>query len=311
MPQFSIIIPLYNKEKFLEKTLNSVFDQTFDDYEIIVVNDGSTDDSLNILNRFLNNKIKIYNQENQGVSSARNLGIEKSSAPFCCFLDADDLWKNNHLQTLFDLTKKFPEAGMFCSRYEIQITKNKIITPSFDFENSYEGYVFDFFKSSMVNRVALTSTVCINKKIHKEINGFNISVNNGEDLDFWIRIALNYKVAISNKTTAFYNHMVENHSLSKLDIENRSLPDLDKYGTQEKLNSSLKDFLDLYRIEFALHFHISGNQNKKKFYLKNVSPENISSKTKLLLKLPPVLLRKLLFFKRYLKQFGIDFSVYH
>src|SRR5690606_15610091 len=125
------------------------------------------------------------------------------------------------------------------------------------------------------------------------------------------RIALKYKIAISNKNTMIYNFKTENQSLSKSNFEKNTLPDLEKYHNEEKQNPSLKQFLDLYRIEYALHFHICGNYNKKEFYLKNVSKENINPKTKLLFKLPSALLKRMLFTKRYLKKFGIDFNVYH
>lgn len=311
MAFFSIIIPLYNKEIFLKTTLKSVFEQTFTDYEIVIVNDGSTDKSLEIAKSYQNDKIKIFNQKNQGVSVARNLGIEKSTAAYCCFLDADDIWKSNHLESLYNLIQKFPEAGLYCNRYEIQINKNKIIPTVFDFENSFEGYLNNFFKSSLINRIALTSATCISKKVYSEIGGFKPEISNGEDLDYWIRIALNYKVVISNQITMLYNFKNDNKGLSKINIEKHKLPDLEKYQVEEKQNPYLKRFLDLYRIEYALHFHICGNSFKMKYYLKNVSKENIHPKTKLLFKTPSVLLEKMLFTKRYLKQFGIDFSVYH
>ena len=311
MPFFSIIIPLYNKEKFIENTLKSVFQQIFEDHEIIIVNDGSTDKSLEIVKSFQNEKIKIYSQENQGVSTARNLGIEKSLSEYCCFLDADDYWKPNHLQSFYDLIQKFPNAGLYCNRYEILISKNKKIKTKFDFEETFEGYLNDFFKSSYIDRVALTSATCIPKKTYDKLGGFDTEISSGQDLDYWIRIGINSKVAISNQVTLLYNFVIENNSLSKTNIEKKSLPDLNKYSKEEKNDNSLKRFLDLYRIEYALHFHITGNKNKKDYYLKNVSPENINPKTQLLFKLPSVLLRNLLFIKRYLKQFGIDFSVYH
>ncbi|RRJ93234.1 glycosyltransferase family 2 protein [Paenimyroides tangerinum] len=311
MPFFSIIIPLFNKEKFLKATLESVFEQTFSDFEILVINDGSTDKSLEVVESIQHKKIKIYNQKNQGVSAARNLGIEKSTSDYCCFLDADDIWKPNHLESLFQLIQKFPDAGLYCNRYEIQISKNKIISTTFEFGNSHEGYINDFFKSSLVNRIALTSACCISKKTYHEIQGFDTEITNGEDLDYWIRIALKYKIAISNQNTLIYNFRTDNQSISKINIEKQKLPNLEKYHSEEKQNPSLKRFLDLYRIEYALHFHICGNTNKKKFYLKNVAKENINPKTKLLFRTPSILLEKMLFTKRYLKQFGIDFSVYH
>lgn len=311
MPFFSIIIPLYNKELFLEKTLQSVFKQTFFDYEIIIINDGSTDKSLEIAQSFQNEKVKIYSQDNQGVSAARNKGIKESTTNYYCFLDADDLWKPNHLESLYNLIQKFPKAGLYCSRYEFEISKNRTIQTNFDFEDSYEGYLEDFFRSSLIYRIATGSSTCLPKKTYTEIGGFDTKITNAEDTDFWTQIALKHKVAISNKSTAIYNYRIENKSLSKIDIKNRLLPDFDKYAEEEKQNNSLKQFLDLYRIEFALHYHISGNKEKKDFYLKNVCKESINKKTRILFKVPSYFLRKMLFTKRYLKQFGIDFSVYH
>jgi len=311
MAFFTIIIPLYNKATFLKETIKSVFQQTFTDFEIIIINDGSTDHSLEIAKSYQNDKVKIYSQINQGVSCARNLGIEKSTTEYCCFLDADDIWKPNHLESLYNLIQNFPEAGLYCNRYEIQINKNQTTKTVYDFEKSYEGYLSDFFKSSYISRIATSSSTCIPKKIYSEIGGFDSKITNGEDLDFWIRIALKYKVVISNQISLIYNFQYNNESSSKLNIEKQTLPNLEKYRTEEAQNSSLKRFLDLYRIEYALHFHIAGNKKQKEFYLKNVAKENINSKTKFLFKTPSIILQKMLFTKRYLKQYGIDFSIYH
>ena len=100
MAYFSVIIPLYNKESFIEKTLECVLNQTFKDFEIIIVNDGSTDASLEKIKKFTDNRIKIFQQENQGVSVARNKGMEMAEGEYFCFLDADDEWKNDSLENL-------------------------------------------------------------------------------------------------------------------------------------------------------------------------------------------------------------------
>ena len=103
MPFFSIIIPLYNKEKFIENTIQSALNQTFLDFELIVVNDGSTDGSLELVKAFKDQRIKIYSIRNDGVSKARNFGIQKASTNLIVLLDADDLWKSNHLEELYNL----------------------------------------------------------------------------------------------------------------------------------------------------------------------------------------------------------------
>ena len=111
MIQFSIVIPLYNKESYIEKTLKSVLNQTFTHYEIIVINDGSTDDSEATVLEFNDKRIQLYNQKNQGAAVARNLGIEKAKYNYIAFLDADDLWMENHLETLKTLIQDFPSIN--------------------------------------------------------------------------------------------------------------------------------------------------------------------------------------------------------
>ena len=89
-PYFSVIIPLYNKEKYITDTLNSALNQSFQDFEVIIVDDGSTDESLEVVSRFQDPRIKIYKQENQGASVARNYGISQSQSDLIALLDADD-----------------------------------------------------------------------------------------------------------------------------------------------------------------------------------------------------------------------------
>ena len=311
MPFFSVIIPLYNKEQFITNTLKSVLNQTFTDFEVIIVNDGSTDKSLEKIAEFTDHRIQIYHQDNQGVSTARNKGIELAKAEYIAFLDADDIWKDNHLQSFFDVINKYSEAGLYCNRYEIKINRKKVLKTQFDFENEFEGYLTDFFKSSLINRVALTSAVCIPKHVYDKIGGFDPQVSSGQDLDYWIRIALNFKVVISNNNTLTYITPYENKSLSKKDIIHKKLPDLDKYLDLEKENLSLKKFLDLYRIEYALHFHIYDDKNISRKYLLNVDRKNINYKTKFLFNMPPFILHNLLTLKRFAKKLGISFSIYY
>lgn len=309
MPKFSIIIPLYNKEKYIENTLKSVLKQTFQDFEIIIINDGSTDLSIELVNQIQDDRIKLVHQENQGVSVARNNGIKLAEAEYICFLDADDFWKLNYLENLFDTIKKFPDAKMYCSRYVTQINSNKFIKNTFlNIKDDYEGYIEDFFYSSLINRVALTSGVCITKDIFYEIGGFDKKISSGQDLDYWIRIALSYKIVITSKITLVYNYLNENVSLSKTNINEKKIPDLDVFNLYEKNNPNLKKFLDLYRIEYAIQYKIAGDKKKSKNL---IDKKTLNFKTKILLNLPSIVLKKLLKVKHFLKRKGIDFTIYH
>lgn len=312
MAYFSVIIPLYNKEVFIEKTLQCVLNQTFNDFEIIIVNDGSTDGSLEKIKTFRDDRIKIFHQENQGVSVARNKGMEIAEGEYFCFLDADDEWTYDYLENLFFTIKNFPDGGMYCSRYKTKIADGKYSYCKFiDITDDYEGYVKDFFRSSFRHRIALTSAVCIRKNILHSVGNFDKEISSGQDLDYWIRIAIKHVVVICKNITVSYNFQQNNISLSRTNINKKRLPIFEKFYEEEKKNPNLKKFLDIYRIEYALHFYTFGNVEAKNFYLKEVEKGNISSKVKLLLSTPSFILRYALFSKRLLKRIGIDFNIYH
>jgi len=313
-PFFSIIIPLYNKENAIENTLKSVFNQSFTDYEVIVINDGSTDRSEEKVTAFSDERLRLISTDNKGVSQARNLGIKQAKGTLIAFLDADDYWFPNHLESLFQLHKYHPQAGLLATNYQFYYSEKKIIQPDFDGipTEKWSGIVPDFFKASMKFRLAWTSAVAVRKEVFGTVGHFDekITLGAGEDTDMWIRIALNYPVAFDNEVSAFYQMETENRiSLSKT-LERR-FSKLDKFSNEEKTNSSLKKYLDLYRAEFALKHKLAGDLQSFHFYKKAISKENLHWKTKLLFKLPTVLLQMLYFLKKNLEQFGISTNAYH
>lgn len=309
MPKISVVIPLYNKAFSIKKTLTSVLKQTFTDFEIIVINDGSTDNSVEIVQNFTDKKVYIYSQENKGAAVARNLGIEKANGELIAFLDADDLWETNHLEELYNLYHDFPDCGLYCSRYQIQLSKQKIQKAIYiNIFDDFRGIIPDYFESSMKNRVGLTSALAIPKEVLAK-HQFNPKVSSGQDLELFTKIAIQFPVAITDKITVLYDFSSTNQ-LSKTKITQKTLPNFSQFAQTEKENKSLKKFLDLYRIEYGLHFRVYGELKKSGRYLEEVTSK-IPFKTKLLLKLPPFILRNLLPLKHFLRSKGIDFTVYH
>lgn len=307
---FSIVIPLYNKANYIENTLKSVLNQTFTDYEIIVINDESTDNSEALANKFNDKRIQIYNQKNQGVSVARNLGIEKSKGKLIAFLDADDYWFPHHLQELFDLYHNYPGCGIYCSRYKIRVAKNHFQIPKhYEIDKSFTGIVRDYFFSNRPFRITWTSSLAIPKEILEEFGGFSPDVTNGQDLELWTKIGIHYKVAITNKITAIYNYDIPN-SLAKKNISSMKLMDFEQFKVSERQNTLLKNFLDLYRIEYGFKYYIFGFNNKTNFYLKDVDKKNLSLKIRFLLHVPSFFLRFFLRIKNILKRIGVNFSIY-
>lgn len=309
-PLFSIIIPLYNKQSSIKKTLLSALNQQYTNFEIIIVNDGSTDKSVSIAQTVKDSRIKIFSQENKGVSIARNKGIKEASGKLIAFLDADDYWFPNHLKTIFQLYTHYPTCGMYCSRYSLRLAKNKIkytnLEPDIAF--NYQGIIPDFFKNSLHTRIAFTSATVAPKKILQQF-GFNPLVSNGEDTELFIKIALRYKVAITNKFTCEYNLALP-QQLSKNTITKWQLFDTNQFKEQEKKNKSLRLFLDIYRLEYALKFKVAGNNQQSRFYLNN-NTTPIPKKTKILLQLPVFVLQLLLKIKHLFRKMGFDFTVYH
>src|ERR1035437_6016704 len=125
---FSIIIPLYNKAKYIQKAIHSILSQTFQEYEIIIVNDGSTDNSLEVISSCQLSTVnyQLINQENKGVSTARNNGVKLAKYDYIAFLDADDWWEPTYLEEMKALIDEFPDAGIYGSSYYIVKNGNKI-----------------------------------------------------------------------------------------------------------------------------------------------------------------------------------------
>lgn len=310
MAFFSVVIPLYNKADYIENTINSVINQTFTDYEIIIIDDESTDNSVSKVLGFNDSRIQLYNQKNQGASVARNLGIEKAKYNYIAFLDADDLWMPNHLETLKDLVQNFSNAGIFASRYELVFSNGKNYIPKFkEIPSNFEGVISNYFETSLTYPIATSSSIVIPKSVFKKIGYFKPGISSGQDVDMWIRIASQYPVALSNKITASYLHYIEN-SLSKTPILEKKLKDFNDYKQQEERNPSLKKYLDIYRIEYALQYKIAGDNKKSKELYKNILKENVPFKTKFIYLLPRHLLIFLLKIKKYLRKNGFNFSIY-
>lgn len=310
MPVFSVITPLYNKQDLIAETLQTALNQTFTDFEIIIVDDGSTDGSAAVVHQFTDPRIVYIKTENRGVSPARNTGIKAAKGSIIAFLDADDLWAPNHLQAIYDLHTQHPEAGMLCSRYIIRIGKGKILNPYFiGVPEDYSGIVQNHFGASIINRLAVTSAVAV-KADALEISGlFDENVTHPEDTDLWIRIGIHFPVAITAVTTMIYNFDLP-QSWSRKKMKARKIMDFNKYLSYEAVNPGLKQFIDVYRIEYALKYRIEGDmENSRKLY-KAADAQNIRFKTRLLFAIPSFVLRNMLVLKHWLHKKGISFSVY-
>ena len=293
MPFFSVIIPLYNKQRYILNTLKSVFAQTLEDFEIIIIDDGTTDESLTVVEGLTDSRIKILHQKNQGVSVARNNGIASSTGQYIALLDADDLWLPDHLISLQRLIKQFPEAGLYCSRYAVKYHEDYIKDIILS-RPVAEGMsiISDYFATSMLNAVAWTSAIAFRKNDFLSVGCFDTRIRTGQDVDLSIRFALSFDVAYNNNVTAIYNKGIKN-SLSKTTWNDQRDYFINKYTNLEKDNSSLQKYLDLNRFVLAIRTKIAGQKSLYQKQRQDITMKNLYLKQRILLNLPSWILRML------------------
>jgi glycosyltransferase involved in cell wall biosynthesis len=208
--RFSVIIPLFNKEKSIRSTIESVLNQTYPNFELVLVNDGSTDNSLIAASSFNDTRIKILNKDNGGVSSARNRGIELSQNQYIVFLDADDLWLPYCLEEFCILINKFREAQVFCTNYNMTGKNLKGSERRYYIEDYF--YTSAYYMAKWSIPIIITGCITIKRDIFIEVGYFNQNISHGEDIDMWNRLAKYSRIAKSEKVTTIYRTEAENRA---------------------------------------------------------------------------------------------------
>jgi glycosyltransferase involved in cell wall biosynthesis len=288
---FSVIISVYNKEKYIKATIESVLKQSFENFELIVVNDGSTDQSLEIIERFKDKRIKIISTKNQGASECRNTGMQAASNPFIALLDGDDLWKTNYLETIKVAIQDFPQASVFATAVAHKYD-DKIIPATYNFKQNKLSKIRNFFESSLDHTILTSSSIVFKKFILKKTGYFDTSIVSGQDTDLWIRIGLNYDIVFVNEILAYYNYVPESLSNTVFSVKNK--PKYDKYFDVEKTNKSLKVYLDRNRFPLAILSKLEKDNERFKFYKNQIEPKNLRPEQRLILTAPRWMVRLLL-----------------
>lgn len=307
MPRFSIIIPVFNKETFVAKTIKSVLSQTFADFEIIIINDGSTDKSEAEILAIADERILYFSKENEGVAVARNFGISKASANYICFLDADDYWFPNFLETMNQYIQKLPNEKVIACAIEIE-TNKKTFPAQYSFAQKGDFEIVNFFEASQKEAVLWTSAVCIHKEVFEKSGIFDEQLKVSEDTDLWIRIGLQYQVVFIWKILARY--VFDEKSISR--SLNYIFEDafFEKYAVVEKQNPKLKKYMDLNRFSAVIKHNLNSDfENSRKIY-SEIDLKNISWKKSILLQFPPIILKMLLKLKVFWTNNGLGNSVF-
>lgn len=258
--RFSVIIPLFNKASNIEKAIKSVFNQTYREFELVVVDDGSTDDSLSVAHSVLEKSDVSYlliHQVNTGVSAARNNGVAASSGEFLCFLDADDWWSPTFLEKMNDLISEYPEAGIYGTNYYYVKNGRKSVCVT-TAETGYINYCRVY--AEKLQMPLWTGAVCVPRVVFNEFDGFRSYLKLGEDFDLWIRIALKYKVAFLNESLSFY--FQDSDAAGRLvgrlhDPHTHMLWNLDYLCQEETTNPDYKKLIDGLRTYSLFPYYLS------------------------------------------------------
>ena len=277
----------------MEKAINSVLSQTYREFELIVVNDGSTDDSLNVVQTLFKSPLGdlgafspssggwgVLNQKNQGVSIARNNGVKVAKYDYIAFLDADDWWEPTYFEEMKLLIEEFPQAGIYGSGYFLIKNGIKRMAPV-GVEGNFKKGEINYCRTYS-NRLCMplwTGATIIRKTIFESEHGFRPSLKLGEDFDLWIRVVLKYPVVFLNKPLSNYNQDVENISRgvvhNKIYIpETHFIFNLNYLSRSELANPDLKKLLDLLRVYTLERYRLQ--QAYPVFYKKEIDKVDFS-----------------------------------
>lgn len=304
---FSVILPVYNGERYIDDAVESALKQRERDWELIIINDGSTDGTGRALEKYKSlPRIKIIAQKNLGVSAARNRGIAASSGDYIAFLDADDVWSEDHLEVMRDMIKKYPDAGLYGSFTRTELVNGDTIEECNFFKDREETVRLDnFFEEYYKDSSAKMFTVitsCVSRQAFDKVGGFRVGCKIGEDLELFLKIAAYFPVVLTSRATATYRR--SNSSATK----NVSFdPDWGFfYGAAELYadkevpeyrKESLKKLMRWFTMRRCRHYIIDGNKKKAFEHFSEIGSDPKLRKDKLitfvLMCMPIALVRKI------------------
>lgn len=256
----SIVIPLYNKKDCIRKTIDSVLAQSFKDFEVIVVDDGSKDGSAEVVSSIPDTRIRVISKANGGPSSARNRGIEEAKGDIIAFIDADDVWASDHLSALNQLTIDYPDAVIYGMNYGFiengRMSQTDVVPFRGYLNEGWDCFPFFFWTSS---------TGCRKKALDK-VGRFDERMMYGEDCDLWFRLLLEGRGCVDTKVSAYYNRDVaDSLSRNNMPLEKHIPFFLDKYSDARNENACFRRFFDEQMV-YRLYPYLFDKEYKKQAY---------------------------------------------
>lgn len=311
----SVVIPLYNKCESISKTIDSVLKQSFRDFELVIVDDGSTDTSVCVVEGIIKSgkpgveKIRLIKKPNGGVSSARNRGIQEARYNHVALLDGDDLWDENCLQELVRMVEDFPDAALWGVNYA-RIYQGRIYPCGQGLPADFRGYVDNFFGTKH-NDLFCSSSVIIRRDASIQVGLLDERMRYAEDLDFWYRLILNYPVCFYNKVFAYYNFDAENRAERDINmhfnIYQRWEYYIDKYVSDFEKNPAFARYYGMQVaaniLRLGYYFGDKEDRNATDHIVKYLPYKYLPYKYRLIFKMPRIIGKPVYLFTLLLKKF--------
>lgn len=281
MAAISVVIPAYNAAQTIEETIHSVQNQTFSDFEIIVVNDGSTDNTWDIINQFDDPRIKAFSYDNAGVSVTRNRGIAHASGEFIAFLDADDLWTPDKLASQLQAINSSPNVAVAYSWTSYFHEIGEMVYPG----NPVYGEGNVYPEMLQWNFIASGSNILVRRHAVEDVGGFDPDLPPCEDWDFYLRLAEKYQFALVPKHQIIYRQSSTSATASKLErLESQCFKVIEKsYARAPEEYQYLKSRSLAWAYEYFTQMHL---QNSKDITGTNLAAEKFFKAVRLY---PPIL----------------------
>ncbi|MBW4568369.1 MAG: glycosyltransferase [Tolypothrix carrinoi HA7290-LM1] len=233
MPLISVVIPVYNGEKTINSTIESVLKQTFVDLEILVIDDGSTDSTVEIVKSILDSRLHIYSYPNAGISANRNRGLAKATGEYLSFIDADDLWVSDKLEAQLNALLKHPQAALAYSWTDYIDMNGNFLKSGRRITET--GNVYS--KLLMYNFLENGSNPLIRSEAFNTVGGFDESLPVAEDWDMWLRISAYYEFVLVPEVKIFYRVQANSLSTNLVQMEIDSLQVIERAFTHPKAKS--------------------------------------------------------------------------
>lgn len=255
----SVVIPLYNKELSITATIQSVLNQSYPNFEVIVVDDGSQDSSVKKVLMIDDARLRLVRKSNGGVSSARNVGINVAKGNYVVFLDGDDVWNKDFLLELKCLVSTFPSAAIYgIGCCEVHNGEDFVDDESNPIRKTFDDT--DWFSSGCY---FTGSSTCIRKDVFLTVGLFDEHLTHGEDLDMWWRILAQYPAAFSSRKLAYYRQDAENRAMNRLIPLEHHIPYcIERYAAFRRDNRAFRLFFDTQMV-YRLYPYLFNDEYRK------------------------------------------------